>query len=241
MGQLKLALCIVLVLAASDSGVLDGRETAHDIVRATHPLELTANSKKERFGTAVTEAIPSVRYTLDAGQSQFMVRTFSGGALWFKGHDHFIKVRDFTGEAALTLDALNPASLQISIRADSLEETRDIFTEQQKQIINKELREIVLETAKYPEISFKSTEVTGRLITGGQYEAKIGGDLTLHGVTRHITIPAQVTVKDNDLRARGEFSINRNDFGVKATSAKGGLIRVRSKLKFTFEIVAHQI
>jgi polyisoprenoid-binding protein YceI len=168
------------------------------------------------------------------------VRAFAGGPLWFKGHDHFIKARDFTGEAELTLGALNPASLLMHVRADSLEETRDVFTEQQKQIINRELREIVLETAKYPEITFKSTDVTGSL-SGGQFEVKIGGDLTLHGVTRHIIIPATVMLSGSDLRARGEFTINRGDYNVKATSAVHGLVRVRGKLKFTFDIVAHQI
>jgi polyisoprenoid-binding protein YceI len=185
--------------------------------------------------------IAVARYKLDAGRSQFMVRAFSGGLLWFKGHDHFIKVRDFTGEAELTLDALNPASLQMRIRADSLEETRAVFTEQQKQIINRELREIVLETAKYPEIVFKSTDVTGRLLAGGEYQVKLGGDLSLHGVTRHIVIPVTVTLSGSDLRARGEFTINRGDYNVQATSAVHGLVRVRGKLKFTFDIVAHQI
>src|SRR3982751_2391065 len=50
---------------------------------------------------AVEQASDSVaaRYRLDASQSRFMVRAFAGGLLWFKGHDHFIAARDFTGEA----------------------------------------------------------------------------------------------------------------------------------------------
>lgn len=182
----------------------------------------------------------TVRYRLDAAQSRFMVRAFAGGLLFFKGHDHFIAVRDFSGEAQLTPGATPPASLQITIRADSLVETRDVFTEQQKQIINRELREIVLETVKYPEITFRSTDVMG-VLTGGQFEARIGGDLTLHGVTRHIVIPAQVTIGGNTLRARGEFTVNRSDFNVHATSALHGTIRVRDKLKFTFDILGHQV
>ncbi|HKQ52543.1 MAG TPA: YceI family protein [Pyrinomonadaceae bacterium] len=180
------------------------------------------------------------RYRLDAGQSRFMVRAFSGGLLWFKGHDHFIAVRDFSGEAQLTLDAVTPASLQITARADSLVETRDLFTEQQKQIINKELREIVLETDKYPEITFRSTDVTGKL-AGSQFETKIGGDLTLHGVTRRIVIPARVTLSGDQLRAQGEFTLSRGDYNVHATSALHGTIRVRDKLKFTFDIVGRRI
>lgn len=197
--------------------------------------ELLAETK------AAPESFDTLRFRLDAAQSRFMVRAFSGGLLWFKGHDHFIAVRDFTGEAQLTPGAINPASLQFTVRADSLMETRDVFTEQQKQIINREIRELVLETAKYPEIIFKSTDVTGKLTTGGQFEARIGGDLTLHGVTRHIVIPASVTLSGRDLRARGEFSVKRSDYNVKATSALHGTIRVRDKLKFMFEIVAHQL
>jgi polyisoprenoid-binding protein YceI len=182
----------------------------------------------------------TLRFRLDAKQSRFMVRAFSGGLLWFKGHDHFIAVRDFTGEAQVTRDAINPASLQFTVKAESLEETRDVFTEPQKQIINKEIRELVLETAKYPEIIFQSTDVTGQLNSSGQYQVRIGGNLTLHGVTRRIVIPATVILSGSDLRASGEFSVNRSDYKIDATSAFHGMIRVRDKLKFTFEIVGHQ-
>jgi len=94
---------------------------------------------------------------------------------------------------------------------------------------------------KYPEIVFKSTEVTGKLLGNGQYDLKIRGDLTLHGVTRQIVIPVKVTVTGNDLRAVGEFSIDRSDFKVKATSAFHGMVRVRNTVKFTFDIVGHRI
>ncbi|HKY27235.1 MAG TPA: YceI family protein [Pyrinomonadaceae bacterium] len=188
-----------------------------------------------------TTSKPTVeRYRIDASKSTFMVRAFAGGLLWFKGKDHFIAVRDFSGEATLTEGTIVPATLQITIKSDSLVETRDIFTEQEKQIINKELREIVLEPEKYPEITFKSTNITGKLNSTGQFEARIDGDMTLHGVTRRITIPADVTVSGSDLRARGDFTVERSDFNVKATSAVHGLVRVRDKLKFTFDIVAHR-
>lgn len=129
----------------------------------------------------------------------------------------FIKIGNFTGEVRVTPSVINPASLMMTIRADSLEETGVDFTPAQKQIIKKELDEIVLEFAKYPEIIFRSTDVMGKF-DGGQFEAKIGGDMTLHGVTRCVVIPATVTLEGDNLRAKGEFSINRKDFNVKATS-----------------------
>ncbi len=187
-----------------------------------------------------TNSSPIVRYRIYASQSKFMVHASRGGLAYFKGHNHEIAVRDFSGEASLNLDLINPASLSMTIRADSLEETSDVFTPQQKEIIKKELKEIVLETAKYPEIAFKSTDVQGK-INNGQFEVKIGGDMTLHGVSKHIVIPARVSVNGETLRAQGEFTINRHDFKVKATSAFHGLVRVKDKLKFTFDIVAQRV
>jgi hypothetical protein len=40
------------------------------------------------------------------------------------------------------------------------------------------------------------------------------------------------------MRAIGEFSIDRDDFKVKATSAAHGMVRVSNKVKFEFDIVA---
>ena len=120
-------------------------------------------------------------------------------------------------------------------------ETSDAFTEPQKEIINRELREIVLEPSKYPEIVFKSTGVKGTRVGVNQYELKIAGNLTLHGVTRPIVIPVKLTATESDLRAVGEFSIDRSDFNVKATSAFHGMVRVRNKVRFTFDILGHRM
>lgn len=181
-----------------------------------------------------------VVYRLDAARSRFVVRAFAGGVLWFKGHDHFVAARDFTGEARLTPGAVSPASLTLTVRAASLAETRDVFTEQQKKIINGELRDIVLEPAKYPEITFRSTDVAAEPGAGGVFKVKLGGDLTLRGVTRRVQIPVEVTLDGPTLRARGEFSVNRSDFKVPATSAFHGTVRVRDRLKVSFDIVARR-
>lgn len=190
-------------------------------------------------GNDLTKTASAQRYLLDSSRSKFIARAFSGGLLWFKGHDHLVAVRDFTGEAQITPDSIMPASLQITAKAESLVETRDVFTEPQKQIINRELREIVLLPEQYPDIVFRSTNITGRAIGNSVYDLKIVGALTLHGVTRQISIPTKVTLSGNELRAQGEFSINRSDFKVKATSALHGMIRVRDKVKFEFDIVGN--
>jgi polyisoprenoid-binding protein YceI len=189
-------------------------------------------------------ALPDVtlaKYRIDPASSKFMAHAARGGLAWFKGHSHNLAVRDYGGTAELSLDALNPASLEMSVKADSLEETDAVFTPQQKQIINKELDEIVLESAKYPEIRFKSTSVTGEMTAPFSFKVRITGDLTLHGVTKQITIPASVTVGQESIRAIGEFEIDRKDFNVNATDAFHGLVRVKHDVKFEFDIVARRL
>ena len=187
------------------------------------------------------QANTTARYRLDSSQSKFIAHGLRGGLLWFKDHEHLVAAREFGGEAQLNSVSLAASSLQLTVQTASMAETSDAFTEPQKQIINKELREIVLEPAKYPEIVFRSSSVSGKSLGAGQYDLKIAGALTLHGVTRPIVIPAKVTVSGSDLRAVGEFSIDRSDFNVKATSAFHGMVRVRKTVKFTFDIVGHGV
>jgi polyisoprenoid-binding protein YceI len=180
-----------------------------------------------------------VTYTLDASRSKFMAHAGRSGLLWFKGHGHHLAAKDFSGRVELTPGTILPASLRLVVKAASLQETGADFTDQQKQIINKELHDIVFHPDQYPEIVFQSTNVTAKPAkSGGGFDVRLTGDLTLHGATRRIEIPATVTLNGDEMRAIGEFSIDRDDFKVKATSAAHGMVRVSNKVKFEFDIVA---
>ena len=182
----------------------------------------------------------TVTYNLDASQSKFMANAHRSGLLWFKGHSHHLAASDFSGTVQLTPNTITPASLHLVVKAASLHETGAVFTEQQKQIIDKELKDIVLLPDQYPDITFQSTNVTAKSSGPNRYDVKMDGDLTLHDVTHRITIPAVVTLEGDKLRATGEFSINRDNFKVKATSAFHGMVRVDDVIKFEFDIVGHR-
>src|ERR1043165_566735 len=205
--------------------------------RRSVPAQTAALSFAPVEAKAAVLSPSASRYELDASASKFMAHATRSGLLWFKGHGHHIAIREFSGEAALDPDSLANLSLTIVAKSASMEETGDVFTAPQKQIINKELREIVLLPDQYPEITFRSTSVSGKSIGTGQYDLKISGNLTLLGVTKPITIPTKVTVAGNQLRAQGEFSISRNDFKVKATSAFHGMVSVADRISFEFDIV----
>ena len=218
--------------------------SATSAVSVGHQTEARAEIHAASLSREATEsnvAVETSRYRLDASRSKFMARALAGGLLWFKGHDHLIAVREFTGEARLDPALITNSSLEIIAKAASMEETSSAFTEPQKQIINQELREIVLLPDQYPDITFRSTGVTVKSAAANQYDLKIAGNLTLLGVTRPITIPTKLTVSGDELRAQGDFSIDRSDFKVKATSAFHGLVRVRHKVKFEFDIVGRRL
>jgi polyisoprenoid-binding protein YceI len=190
--------------------------------------------------TVISRAPASTSFRLDPLKSTFIVQADRAGLGWFKGKSHRIAVKDFSGEASLSLDAIDPASLTMDIKSASLVETGAVFTDQQKATINKEVNELVLETAKYPDITFKSTEITGKM-KNGSFDVRVRGDITLHGVTRQVTIPATVTVDGDSFRAKGTFSIDRKKFGVNATEAFHGFVKVRHTIKFVFDIVGEKL
>jgi len=191
---------------------------------------------------AVAGTVPAtVTYTLDASRSKFMAHASPSGLLWFKGHAHHLAASDFSGRVELTPQSITPASLRLVVKAASLHETGADFTDQQKQIINKELHDIVFHPDQYPDIVFQSTSVTAKpAATGGGYDVNLTGDLTLNGTTRRVEIPATVTLNGDELRAVGKFGIDRDDFKVKATSAAHGMVRVSDHVKFEFDIVGRR-
>jgi polyisoprenoid-binding protein YceI len=177
------------------------------------------------------------RYVLDKSASSFTVRAFPNGILASFGHSPTIAIRDFSGEASFSPDHPGEASLQLRIRADSLEVTDDIKSSDRREI-ESTMKRTVLETQKYPEISFESTRVAADPIGDGMYRANITGNLTLHGVMHSVSVPAQVMVSGDRQVAFGEFSLVQSRFGIKPVSVAGGVLKLKDELKFRFNIVA---
>ncbi len=73
----------------------------------------------------------------------------------------------------------------------------------------------------------KSTFVTTEIKPGGEKGAShtITGNLTLHGVTKSITFPATLTVKDDAVTLTSEFALNRREFGINLAGKPNDLIR----------------
>jgi polyisoprenoid-binding protein YceI len=73
---------------------------------------------------------------------------------------------------------------------------------------------------KFPTAVFETTSISG---TGDN--ATVKGNLTLHGVTKEISFPAKIEVKEDAVTVKAEFSINRKDFGIVYAGKPDDLIR----------------
>jgi polyisoprenoid-binding protein YceI len=84
------------------------------------------------------------------------------------------------------------------------------------------------DAAKYPDITFKSEKVTAK----GTGEYEVTGPLTMHGVTKTVTLPVKVTGPEPDAygKQRVGFEIqtvlNRKDYGIvwNKTLDSGGVV-----------------
>ena len=196
------------------------------------------NSGDPQTGAGVSAAA-DVRYVLDPRTSRFTVRAFASGMLSAFGHSPTIAIRDFAGEAQFSPDNLESASLRVTVKAASLGVTDDVSDKDRREI-EREMQEKVLESARYPEIVYACTGVSVDNPANGQYSIKLRGNLTLHGVTHSLTIPARVAVTGDMLRAFGDFSLRQSDYNIKPVSAIGGGLKVKDEVKFSFDIVARK-
>ena len=184
-------------------------------------------------------AIPSsARYQIDPARSSIVVHVFVGGLFSVFGHEHTIAARSFAGNAGLASGLIGPATLEVAIDSGSLAETSSQFSPEDRTKIDDTMHRQVLESDKYPQIIFKGTEVSITGANGREYNARIAGKLTLHGVTRAIAVNARAVVNGSTIQATGEFSVKHSDYGMKRISVAGGTVKVKDDIKITFSVVA---
>jgi len=176
---------------------------------------------------------------LDQSSSKFTVRAFASGMLSSLGHSPTFAVRKFSGE--VTFDRAIPAqgSLTLAIGSDSLEVIDDIKSKDRREI-ESTMKQDVLEVSKYPQIEFVSAGVTSDTLGEGRYQMTINGNLSLHGVTRPLAIPAQISVYGDEFRATGEMTLSQSNFGIQPVSVAGGALKLKDELKLVFDLVARK-
>jgi polyisoprenoid-binding protein YceI len=158
-------------------------------------------------GAALLLAVPALAaetYEVDPVHSAVIFRVGHLGVSHTYG-----RFNDISGQ--VVLDAADPSksSVEITVKADSV----DTFSEKRDQHLKSP---DFFNAKQFPELTFKSRSVKKT----GESEFEVAGDLTLHGVTRPVTVKVQHLGSGSDpwggYRAGFEttFDIRRSDFGM---------------------------
>lgn len=76
----------------------------------------------------------------------------------------------------------------------------------------------VLESERYPEISFHPDRVEGSVAPSGRSSVMVHGMFNIHGVDREISVPAQVEINADHWTATVHFTIPYQKWGLKNPS-----------------------
>lgn len=168
-------------------------------------LALAAPASAQGAATRDPAQIPAGTYTVDPGHTQ---------AVFTVNHFGFSQYTGIFSDVSGTLE-LQPAKpaesrLKVTIPVKSL------YTPSQH-MLDSLKSDKFLDVAQFPEMTFTSTKVTPE----GKDKAKVAGDLTLHGVTKPVTL--EVTLvgaganpmnKKQTVGFEAKGTIKRSDFGV---------------------------
>jgi polyisoprenoid-binding protein YceI len=150
---------------------------------------------------------------LFAQSKTYEVKPHANSVAEFHAEDTYDKFDGKTNEVSGTIvaDPSKPAasSVAISIDMGSLDTGVSLR--------NKEMRELYLQTPKFPKATFKSVSVSGpaSIAQGQPADVSVTGDFTLHGVTKRMTFPVRVVLlADGRLHATTNFNVKMPDFGI---------------------------
>jgi len=91
----------------------------------------------------------------------------------------------------------------------------------EKQLMKEHFNESYMESDKYPKAQFKGKIADLRTIhfsKDGSYPAKTTGKLTIHGITKEVSIPGSVVVKNGKVTLTSTFKVKTADYHIQIPS-----------------------
>jgi polyisoprenoid-binding protein YceI len=107
-----------------------------------------------------------------------------------------------------------------------------------KQMRDNRLRSDGIQTDSFPTSTFKLTSpvtIPATALTGAQVDVTLHGDLTLHGVTKTVDIPAKAQVNGSLIQVLGTLTFPFSDFGINAPNI-GGFVSVQDQGTLEFQV-----
>jgi hypothetical protein len=184
-------------------------------------------------------------YRIDPAASSVHILVYRGGTLASMGHNHVISSKSLAGYAwqhdsrdrsgfdivvpvnELIVDddsarAMEGADFPLNVNDDAKRGTRDNM-----------LSAALLDGAQFPFITIRSTGISGPVNT-----PQVVAEIQIRGQTQVLTVPVALEIRDDTLRAHGEFDISQSAFGITPFSVAMGALRVLDVVKIRFDLLA---
>ena len=210
---------------------------------------MTAARKLTLFLLAVIMSRPAVcatesreAYKIDSQKSKVEIQVAREGFFKAFGHDHLVSAKEFSGEVQLDSSKFENSSVSFTVEAKSLTVLDPGESEKdRKDVQTTMLGEQVLDVARYPQIQFSSSRVKVVSKKKGVYELQVEGELALHGAKKAVTVPVRAQIlEDGTLSVYVEVPLLQSDYGITPIKIAGGTVRVKDRLKLTFQILARK-
>lgn len=180
-------------------------------------------------------------YSIDPQQSKLEIHVSKEGAFKVFGHDHLISAQQVSGQAQFDPQNIAQSSVRLRISTKSITVIDPGESEKDRHEVQATMEgEKVLDVSKFPEITFTSNGVSAAKKTLDSWELTLAGKLNLHGVEKPVSFPLRIHTDASELRGQGELSILQTDYGITPVKVGGGAVKVKDKLKITFNLVARK-
>lgn len=161
--------------------------------------------------TAPTEAPAAATYTVDTDGS---LLTWTGSKITGAGHEGTLKL----SEGNLKVEGGNLVGGNFTINMNSLTNTDLKEAKDNEKLVGHLKSDDFFSVATHPTATFEITGVTAKAGDAGATH-EISGNLTIKGITKNLTFPANVTLGDDKVGATAEFFFDRTLYDIKFNSS----------------------
>ena len=230
---------IIAAVAVTVAVVVGGFVAYDQILRGDSAAALTlptASASAAASGAASASTAPASNAETSAGVDGDVAGTWTVAAESVAGY----RVREQLANLSAESDAVgrtDQVTGSITVESDgttttltagSLTVDTTSLTSDESRRDNR-LRNEGLETDTFPTATFTLTapvDVPAAALTGTASDVTLTGDLTVHGVTKSVQIPAQAQLVDGTIQVAGSITFPLSDYGIVAPNIGGFIVSI---------------
>lgn len=160
---------------------------------------------------------------------KYITRT---GKISFYSATPLENIEAFNNEVAGVMDAATgDVVFQVPIKSFKFE----------KALMKEHFNENYMESDKYPKAEFKGKVADAGKVDfskDGTYNVKTSGKLTIHGVTKDVTLPGTITVKGNTATINSKFMVKTADYNITIPKLVEG--KIAKQIEVTVNSILNQ-